>query len=213
MKNRDIQISDANTLGADPSVVDESAIEEKLRGADTEGLGYGPAPSADTIAGAAEESELQSSDEAQTARLEILADRYEGEDIAARARRNLLRNLVGHADKSSRLQGFQTNHANRPINRDAVDRKQNKETLLAHESLIEACGRCALSENCVLKNDIDAWLDIHPYKSKKRDGDRKLGSTLPPQTTESRESFLADLKIDPMAHCDPRVRRPKTTTK
>lgn len=203
-----IRIDNVEHLHIGPGV-DEAALEERLRGANIDGLGYGPVPDEAAVEAAVAEQQEAATEPAQQA----LADRYDAEHVSARARRNLLRNVVMHVDKARGLEGFMTNHRNRPNRPAAIAAKQNKETLLAHESLIKACGDCALRDNCVLTNNIDKWMDLHPYKSKKQDGARRPGSTLPAHTTESRETFLGKLETDPMAHCDPRVREPNRPNK
>ncbi len=209
MKPR-ISIKHVEHLHVGPDV-DEAAVEEKLRGANIEGLGYGPVPDDDAIEAAVAEQEEASSETAQTANFQDLAERYEDEYAKARGRRSLLRNVVTHVDEARGLEGLLTNHVRPPNNPEAVAKKHNKQTLMAQESLMKACGDCALRDRCEVVNNIDKWMDLHPYKSKKQDGDRRPGSTLPPQTTESRETFLAALETDPMAHCDPRVRQPSRT--
>lgn len=133
-------------------------------------------------------------------------DRLEQDEINATTRRNFLRNVVLHADKARRLEGFQTNHQRRPRGPKRVNAAQNSELVKASQSLERACGVCALRSNCRLKFDIDSWLDIHPYKRGSR-GMTRPGSLITPSHTESRESLLKALKKDPRAHCEPAKRK------
>jgi hypothetical protein len=187
---------------------------EQLRGVDPAVLGdigYGPTADPATVDEALAQQESPTeprSDtvtEAETIRYQAIAERYEESAVAATARRNFLRNVVMHADKTRMLEGFQTNHQRRPDNLGAASSKQHGEFVMAEESLRSACGTCAVRETCRIAGDLDKWLDFHPYKNGPP-GRRRPGSLLPPRVTEPRADFLKALKRDPLVHCDPQKR-------
>lgn len=143
--------------------------------------------------------------ESQTAAETAIADRYTTAEVNVTARANLLRNVVHHVDRARRLEGFQTNHQRRPRVPRQVNARQHAEYAMAKESLERACGVCALRNNCRITNDIDGWLDMHPYKDGPG-GQRRPGS-IPRGESESRTQFLRALKQDPLAHCEPAKRK------
>jgi len=209
-----INISIGNIDHLNITGVPDATFLEQLRGVDavTLGdLGYGPTadPAAVEEALAQPESptEPQSDTvtEAEAVRYQTIVERYEESAVAATARRNFLRNVVMHADKARGLEGFQTNHQNRPDNITTASSKQHGEFVMAEESLRSACGTCALRGTCRIAGDLDTWLDFHPYKYGPP-GSRRPGSLLPPRVTEPRANFLKALKRDPLVHCDPQKR-------
>jgi hypothetical protein len=179
------------------------AAGQVLAGADPDVLrdiGYTDVPDA-------VQPEEPMSDEEQAAtyarRAEDFERRVSEEKVTLNARRNFLRNVVRHVDRARRLEGFQTNHMRRPDDQETVDTIQAESLQMASESLERACGNCAMRNNCVLAEDLDRWIDVHPYKD--RTGTRRPGS-LRVRKTESRTELLKALKEDPGAHCEPQKR-------
>jgi hypothetical protein len=178
--------------------------EEVLRGADPEGLsetGYSGVP---IEAG----PETAPTDEEQIAVYSGIAERITEEEIAATARVDHLRNMMDHIDQTRKLEGFNTNDERTPKNLEASRRARHIEKVKAENSLKKACGTCALRDNCKLAFDLEAWMDVHPYKypDKQRKRELRPGTARPVKATGYRNDFLRKLSSDPLVHCEPTKR-------
>ena len=139
----------------------------------------------------AEDTELQ-------ARGERLASDHFKALSDANARREYLVKTVEHAGKVRELSSFMTTTQAEPRDRKGLERGQLRAKQRMAETLGRACGACALSKTCSIKNKPGKWLEYHPYS--KSDG--RLPKSQVPRT-ESRDGFLKRLKDDPLAHCIP----------
>lgn len=96
--------------------------------------------------------------------------------------------------------------------RPSPDRKADEKALSdmkkkARETLENACGVCALRDNCTLEGNLKSWIDTKAYANKKgkRAGTRNLRNN----QFESRDKFIKDLDADITIHCDPSRRNAK----
>ena len=129
--------------------------------------------------------------------------RVSEEDAAQLARRNFLEKVVFHVDRARSYGGFQTNLRRRPRDESRIDELFAEHITAADESLTRACGKCALRDTCVLTEDLDRWIDVHPYKDRT---DKRRPGSLRVRKKESRTELLEALREDPGAHCEPQKR-------
>jgi hypothetical protein len=192
-----------------PDAIDglsEFVLEQVTAGADPEVMrdtGYAGVPQE-----APEPDDTPTSEE-QAEIYQSVAERITQEMIDADDRSGSLRKMVSEVDKASNMEGFRVNHERKPRKPEVVSTVRTVKKTEAIESLEEACGKCIFRNSCRLVDNLERWLDVHPYKrNSKRDpvGKRRPGS-LPVVKVESRKDFLEALREDPRAHCDPAKRK------
>lgn len=129
-------------------------------------------------------------------------------DETARAdlRKDALEMVIKYADRANRLRGFLVNDDDdpekTPDNPQTAAQARTGQRKKAEKALKLACANCHHQDHCKLKEDLDLWLDVHPYKDSNK---MRPGSTWV-RKRESKLGFIDAIREDPDAHCDPKVR-------
>jgi hypothetical protein len=142
--------------------------------------------------------------EAEQARADELVERYAHPDVSARAVE--LRSVIKHASEARRLEGFMRSYSGRAKDHKSLERRHKNAVEVASMALGRACAHCDL--DCALRENIERWIDVHPYKDD-RTGKRRKGSS-DVEAVESRTGFEkaldAGVEADEQVHCDPAER-------
>jgi hypothetical protein len=172
--------------------------EEAERGVD-------PAAMEDTghIPVEAEVSGEQPTDEERAEAGEALATIIiKDERARAGLRKRALEQVIKEADRSRMLGGFLVNHDDKPDDPEKVAEIETEQADKAQESLELACANCHFRDSCRLTDNLELWLDVHPYKKSNR---ARPGATYV-RKRESRSTLVTDLRADPHSHCEPQKR-------
>lgn len=112
--------------------------------------------------------------------------------------------LVSQIDKMNSKSGFSKNDERQPHTPAKINKIRSENKRKAKNSLGRACAACVFQNDCSLAGNLDAWLDVHPYKDKS--GKRRPGS-LRVEPPEARTKFIERLRANPEIHCDPAKRK------
>lgn len=136
---------------------------------------------------------------------EAIAKRVTEEMITADMRADSLHQLVKEVDRANSMRGFQTNHDHTPDDPRKVGKIRTDERVKAEGSLARACANCIFRNDCYLQENLERWLDVHPYKTGHKN-QRRPGSAYV-KKVETRLDFIKVIRQDPQAHCDPAKRK------